>query len=330
MLDKIKANLNVIVYSVVNFLVGLICLLIIKNPVPISIGPRFIVGELGSKWILLLFIFLGLALGFIGLIGKQSTPEQIAFARKRQIGINVLIVLWTAITFFFLCMFTSLDIIGSRVKLNIASMLVCLLGSVLALFSKYFITKQSEDVYYNYRLSLSVFISEICGCVLLAVAAINIFIDNLFFILPLVVVFGLIIYLVPLFVTKDLKKKAEAKMKATEEENAASEEKILSAVNFASEMSSVKDKPKKTKKQEPTEEAIEEKPVELAEEKVVSKTRAKKVAKQNATKNAQKSSGNKTSSKQSTTKSKTKQSAKKTTKSSSNYKGTSKTKNIKK
>ena len=329
MKEKLKENLNVIIFSIINFFTGLICLFVIKNPVPISIAKRFIVGELGDKWILLMFIFLGLLLGLIGLAGKQNTAEQILFARKRQIGINVLISLWTVIVYFFLCLFTSLDIIGSRVRLNIASMIVCIMACVLSLFSKNIFGKKQEDAYLNYRLSLTIFIAEICGYVLLVVAAINIFINHLLFILPFVVVCGIVVYLVPMLCANNLKKKQQEMQKLEVEEITASDEKILNAVNFASEMSSVKDKPKtaRKKKEEPSAEVVDEKPVELAEEKVYSKTRAKKLAKEAQTKKSQKASGNKTTSKTTAKKPTT---AKKQTKSTSNYKGTSKTKNVKK
>ena len=329
MKEKLKENLNVIIFSIVNFLVGLTCLLIIKNPVPISIAKRFIVGELGNKWILLLFLFLGLLLGGVGLIGKQTSAEHVLFARKRQIGINVLITLWTVIVYFFLCLFTSMDIIGSRVMLNIASMAVCVVACVLALFAKNIFGKKQEDTYLNYRLSLTIFVSEICGYVLLVVSAVNIFVDHLLFILPFVVVCGLVIYLVPMLCTKNLKKKQQEMQKQETEEIMASDEKILNAVNFASDMISEKATSKKSKsKEEP--EKPEEKPVELAEEVVRSKKQTKKLERRTQTKKSQNSGGNKSSAKSSTSKPKSKQSAKKQTKSSSNYKGTSKTKNIKK
>ncbi len=330
MIERLKTHLNEIIFALVNFVAGLICLLITKNPVAISIGADFIVGELGDKWILLLFLFLGLLLGTLGMLGKQENPQQRVFARKRQIGINILMSFWTLITIFFLCMFNSLDIIGSRVYCNIASLVVALLAGVLALFSKYFITKQTEDMFYNFRLSLSVFIAEIAGYVLLAVAYANIFVDNLYFALISVLVLGLIIYLIPLIVTNYLKKKHTEKLKQNEEDNNISEEKILSAVNFASDMISEKatSKKKSTKKAEVVEEKQENEP-ELAEEVVRSKKQTKKIAKQTTAK----SSGQKTSKnakKPATKKPATKTTQKKkTTKSTSNYKGTSKTKNIK-
>lgn len=328
MIERLKTHLNEIIFALVNFVAGLICLLITKNPVAISIGADFIVGELGDKWILLLFLFLGLLLGTLGLLGKQENPQQRVFARKRQIGINILMSFWTLITVFFLCMFNSLDIIGSRVYCNIASLVIALLAGVLALFSKYFITKQTEDMFYNFRLSLSVFIAEVSGYVLLVVSYANIFVDNLYFALVSVLLLGLIIYLIPLIVTNYLKKKHTEKVKQNEEDNNASEEKILSAVNFASDMISEKATSKK-KPAPKAEEVVEEKQPELAEEVVRSKKQTKKIAKQTTAKSStQKSS-------KGTKKSATKKPAakttqkKKTTKSTSNYKGTSKTKNIK-
>ncbi len=328
MIERLKTHLNEIIFALVNFVAGLICLLITKNPVAISIGADFIVGELGDKWILLLFLFLGLLLGTLGLLGKQENPQQRVFARKRQIGINILMSFWTLITVFFLCMFNSLDIIGSRVYCNIASLVVALLAGVLALFSKYFITKQTEDMFYNFRLSLSVFIAEVSGYVLLVVSYANIFVDNLYFALVSVLLLGLIIYLIPLIVTNYLKKKHTEKVKQNEEDNNASEEKILSAVNFASDMISEKATSKK-KPAPKAEEVVEEKQPELAEEVVRSKKQTKKIAKQTTAKSStQKSS--KGTKKPATKKpaAKTTQ-KKKTTKSTSNYKGTSKTKNIK-
>ena len=235
---------------------------------------------------------------------------------------------WTLITVFFLCMFNSLDIIGSRVYCNIASLVIALLAGVLALFSKYFITKQTEDMFYNFRLSLSVFIAEVSGYVLLVVSYANIFVDNLYFALVSVLLLGLIIYLIPLIVTNYLKKKHTEKVKQNEEDNNASEEKILSAVNFASDMISEKATSKK-KPAPKVEEVVEEKQPELAEEVVRSKKQTKKIAKQTTAKSStQKSS--KGTKKPATKKpaAKTTQ-KKKTTKSTSNYKGTSKTKNIK-
>lgn len=343
MKEKFKENLNVIIFSIVNFFVGLVCLLVIKNPVPISIGKNFIVGELGSKWILLLFLFMGLILGGVGLIGKQETPQQAMFARKRQIGINILISIWTVIIYFFLCLFTSMDIIGSRVRLNIASMIVCVIACILSLFSKNFFAKKENDMYLNYNLSLTIFVSEICGYILLIVAAVNIFVDNLIFIFSFVFASGAAIYLLPWLCVMRLKKIHRKQQSLAAEEVALSDEKILSAVNFASDISAVKENPKPARKKKDKEEsniskiALKEEEAKARKEQKAnrgkrvpaSKTQAKKLAKQNQTKNAQKASGNKTSNR-STTHNKAKTTVKKQIKTSSNYKGTSKTKNIKK
>ena len=139
---------------------------------------------------------------------------------------------------------------------------------------------------------------------------------------------GLIIYLIPLIVTNYLKKKHTEKVKQNEEDNNASEEKILSAVNFASDMISEKATSKK-KPAPKAEEVVEEKQPELAEEVVRSKKQTKKIAKQTTAKSStQKSSKStkKPAAKKPAAKTTQK---KKTTKSTSNYKGTSKTKNIK-
>ncbi len=339
MKEKFNANINVIVFSIINFITALICLFVLPTAVPISIASGFRVGEMGSKWILLIFIFLGLILGGLCFLGKQITPEQKAFAKKRQIGINILISFWTMIIYFYIGMFNSIGIIGARVNFNVVSMVVILLACLMSLFSKEFMKGQTGEGYHDFRLAYSVFTSEVCGYVLLIVGAVNIFIDMLVLTICIVIACGLTIYLLPLVVTKYLKKQQEEKKEEAKRQSDESDEKLQNAFDFATStlveenLVSKETKTRKAKAEnavEKTEQESEEntQPVELAEEKVVTKTQAKKLAKQSATKNAQKQAGNKPAAKSKTAPAK-KQTAKKATKSSSNYKGVSKTKTTK-
>ncbi len=243
-----SSKLNTIIFSSLTFITGLICLLCFSNPVPISIAPGFIVGETGSKWIMLLFLFLGLIIPSINFAFKQRTPEQKVYAKRQQIYLNVIFTIWILITYFFVCLFNNQKIIGSKVLISVTSLSFIFVACGLSLFSELFEKLAKKDNFnYNLRLYTSVTTAQIAGYVLFVTAVVNIFVDSLFLMLPVAVVCALAIYLVPLFIVNKVKAEQKSLEEDAVEQEKAAMEKLASAVSYAT--ASVETKaPKKTTK----------------------------------------------------------------------------------
>lgn len=273
-------RLNVIIFSLINFLAGLISLFIIQDPVPISIAGGFIVGDLGSKWILLLFLTIGLLIPAINFTGKQNSQEQIALAERRELYLNIMLTVWVVIIYFFVSMFNSQDIIGSKVYINILSLIVLLISCGLSLFSKCFVKLHKKDNFiYNCRLYSSIFVSQIVGYVLFVVAVINIFINSLIFIIPFVVVGGAVVYFVPLFIQKKHIRQQQKEEQSEKQATSEDLDKLNSALLYAGLSNADIDIKEDDLTAESTTEIatqpVEEAPRSKSKQKSIAKTRAK-------------------------------------------------------
>lgn len=225
-----KAKLNLIIFSAVTTLAALIALFVIKNPVPISISKGFIVGDLGNKWILLCLLAVNIILAALNFAGKEKTPEQRAVAEKRQLYINIILAIWTIVVFFLVSMFSGINIVGASIYVNWASLFVIMAACFMSLFTHVFLKQKIEDMYKLLRLHMSVFVSQISGYVLIAVATINIFVDSIWLILPVLLFVGLCIYIIPIIISNTIKAKQQASQKELSEQKA----KIESVINMAS------------------------------------------------------------------------------------------------
>ena len=223
------------IFSVLNFLLALILLIVIPNPVPISIASRFIVGELGSKWILLCFLALGLLIPSVTFLGKQKTDEQKAFAKKRQLYIAILLTIWVEVIYFFISLFNNQKIIGSRVLISVMSLVLVFVACLLSLFSEYLEKlKTGKDFKTDFYIDLTVWVSRITGYIMLVLGGVNIFADStILFVLTLVLGLG-IVCLVPLVVIKVIENNTKKIALLNEKYEKESLEKLDSAVSFAS------------------------------------------------------------------------------------------------
>lgn len=236
-----SSKLNLMIFSVLNFLLALILLLVIPNPVPISIASRFIVGELGSKWILLCFLALGLLIPSATFLGKQKTEEQKAFAKRRQVYISILLTIWVEVIYFFISLFNNQKIIGSRVLISVMSLVLTFVACLLSLFSEYLDKlKTGKDFKRDFYIDLTIWVARITGYVLLVLGGVNIFVDSIvLFVVAMVVGLGAV-SLVPLITVKVIENNTKKIALLNEKYERESLEKLDSAVSFAGTCSEVK------------------------------------------------------------------------------------------
>lgn len=230
-----KSKLNLMIFASINFVLALIMLLVIPNPVPISIAKRFIVGELGSKWILLCFLGIGILLPLITFVGKQKTPEQKQLAKTRQIYISILLTIWIEVIYFFICLFNNQKIIGSRVLISVMSLIMIFVACMFSLFGEQLERlKVNGDNKREYYINLTIYCMQISGYVLLVLGGVNIVIDSLLiFILGLAVAF-LVCGLVPLITIKVIENNNKKIALLNEAKEQECLDKLDSAINFAS------------------------------------------------------------------------------------------------
>lgn len=236
-----NSKLNLMIFSVLNFLLALILLLIIPNPVPISISSRFIVGELGSKWILLCFLALGLLIPSATFLGKQKTEEQKAFAKRRQVYISILLTIWVEVIYFFISLFNNQKIIGSRVLISVMSLVLTFVACLLSLFSEYLDKlKTGKDFKRDFYIDLTIWVARITGYILLVIGGVNIFVDSIILFVAAIMVGLGTVSLVPLITIKIIENNTKKIALLNEKYEKESLEKLDSAVNFAGTCSEVK------------------------------------------------------------------------------------------
>lgn len=230
-----KSKLNLMIFASINFVLALIMLLVIPNPVPISIAKRFIVGELGSKWILLCFLGIGILLPLITFVGKQKTSEQKQLAKTRQIYISVLLTIWIEVIYFFICLFNNQKIIGSRVLISVMSLVMIFVACMLSLFGEQLERlKVNGDNKREYYINLTIYCMQISGYVLLVLGGVNIVVDSLLiFILGLALAF-LVCGLVPLITVKVIENNNKKITLLNEAKEQECLDKLDSAISFAS------------------------------------------------------------------------------------------------